>query len=227
MPAQARVETGVIRSKTRVARSTDGAAIGGVIVAIGGLSTQQIKRMPAVVIENRRHLEAGQSAPPGAVEDSRDDHFVSLIEVGSSAFRTHVQVVLRSVVAVEIRGGVDGVAVGVIRHDRGGLVELLLDLDNAALIKGGPRRSVLIVLGNERAVETTAVGAGWYGLVKGVNRGTSIPVPVGDRLSVGQGYRHKTRILEVRINRHGEMDRVRIDVAEGNRETGAKLPLNA
>jgi len=39
----------------------------------------------------------------------------------------------------------DGLAEGVIRHDRGRFVELLLDFDNAALIKRRRRRSVLVV----------------------------------------------------------------------------------
>src|SRR5271157_2081957 len=174
MPAHARVESGVIRTKAGVARGPDGAAIGGVIVAIGGPSTQQVERMPAVVIEDRRQFKAGQGAFPWAVEDTRDYHFVALIEIRHSAIRTQVQVVLRSVVAVEIRGCVDGFAVGVIRHERGGLAELLLDFDNAALIKGGPRRSVLVVLDNKRVVETIpGIGSLGYvafgrGLVKGV-----------------------------------------------------------
>src|SRR5208337_1260406 len=94
--------------------------------------------------------------------------------------------------------------------------------------EGGARRRVLIVLDNVRAVETVqgARAAGRRGLVKGVNRRTGIPVAVGDLFSVGQGCLHKTRILQVRINRHREMDGVGIDVAEGNRETRAELPLN-
>jgi len=105
--------------------------------------------MPAVVIQNRRHFEARPGSSPWAVEHARDYHFLPFIEIRDRTIRIRVQVVLRSVVAVEVRGGVDGLAEGVIRHDRGRFVELLLDFDNAALIKGGRRRSVLVVLRND------------------------------------------------------------------------------
>jgi len=81
LPAQAHVEVNVVWTEAGVARGSNGTFVGNVVVSVDGPTRQQIERMAAVVLENRRELEAGQdSAFPGAVNHSGEHDFVPFVK---------------------------------------------------------------------------------------------------------------------------------------------------
>ena len=115
LPGQAGVEVDIIGAQASSARCADGTLVGCVIVAVDFSSGKQIKRMPAVIAHNRRELEAGENFLfLRAVKHPGDDDFVALIELGEASIEIDIGGILRAIVAVEIGGGIESLAKGVI-----------------------------------------------------------------------------------------------------------------
>src|SRR5215472_14519302 len=107
LPAQARVEIHIIRSKASVAGSADRTLVGRVIVSIHFSTGQQVKRMSAVIGKNRSQLEASYDASlPWTIKHAGNDNLVTLIEFRQATVEAKVRRILWSIVTVEIRGGI-------------------------------------------------------------------------------------------------------------------------
>ena len=85
---------------------------------------------------------------PWAAHHGRDYHLVPLIEVRQGPFRGQVHLIERSIVTVEIRRIVDGLAVGVIGHQGEVVTVALLHFQNSAMINRLSDGSVFVVLQN-------------------------------------------------------------------------------
>src|SRR5205085_11530053 len=119
----------------------NGALVGGVIVPIDFTAREQIEGVPTVVREDRGELEARDDrALPRAIEHAGDDHLMAFIELREAAVQSQICGVLRSIVTVEIRGGVEAFAVGVIPQQREGIAEALLNFQDSSLVKRRRRR---------------------------------------------------------------------------------------
>src|SRR6476646_1938050 len=107
--------------------------------------------MPAVIADDGCELKARKDGIfPRAVEDGSQNEFVALVEVRKTAFGSEIGVVYRAKVAVEVRGGIKRLAVGVIADEREIVAEALLDLNDATLVESRCLRAVLICLENRR-----------------------------------------------------------------------------
>src|SRR6516225_1453866 len=155
MPAQAHVERGVARPEAGVAASANGPLVGGVIISVDLAAGKQVEGVSAVVREDRSELETRDDrALPRAVEHAGDDHLMALIERREAAVQAQIGRVLRSIVTVEIRGGVETLAVSVIPQDREGIAEALLDFQDSSLVERRRCSRVLVVLHNQRVHKT-------------------------------------------------------------------------
>src|SRR4029077_15309627 len=111
--------------------------------------------MAAVITEDWRQFESLQYAIiPGALEYTGCNELVSFVEIGESAFCGEIGFVLRSVVTIEVGGGVPSLAVGVIGHGHKVTAEALLHFEGDALIEGISSGRIHIVLEDERIDET-------------------------------------------------------------------------
>src|SRR5207247_4934897 len=81
--AQAHVERCVIGAQTAVPRSAGRTVVGEMIVTIDVRASQKVKRMAAVVADNRRQLKSGQDTGtlPGASQHCSKHHFMALIKI--------------------------------------------------------------------------------------------------------------------------------------------------
>src|ERR1700756_5505410 len=155
MPAQAHVEGGVARPEARVAASANGPLVGGVIISVDLAARKQVEGVSAVVREDRSKLEAGDDrALPRAIEHAGDDRLMALIERREATVQAQIGRVLRSVVTVEIRGGVKTLAVSVIPQKGEGIAEALLNFHDSPLVERRRCSSVLVVLHNQRVHKT-------------------------------------------------------------------------
>src|SRR5258708_25926 len=128
LPTQAHIETDVARAKPGVATGSDRTLIGGVIVAVHLTSSQQVERMSAVIGKSRRQLKARKGwILPRAVKHSGHYDFMALIEFRKSAIRAQVRRILRSIIAVEIRRGVEALAKSVVAQQSKVIAEALLE----------------------------------------------------------------------------------------------------
>src|SRR5262249_50280997 len=147
--------------------------------------------MPTVIAHNRRELEAGENFLfPRAVKHPGDDDFVALIELGEASIEIDVGGILGAIVAVEIGGGIESLAEGVIGKQGEVSAETFLYFENAALIEGIGLGGVLVILHDKRVHETANawIIAGqtarfgpsqWVGSRRG-----RIPIAIGNRLAI-------------------------------------------
>src|SRR5207244_2764218 len=111
--------------------------VGGVVIAIGVGARQEIERIAAVIVDDRREFEALQdTVVPGAFEYARCDELVSFVKIRESAVGGEIGFVLGSEVTIEIGGGVPGLAVGVVNHGHKVMAETLLHLEGDTLVQG-------------------------------------------------------------------------------------------
>src|SRR6185437_8587220 len=119
--------------------------------------------MPAVIADDGGDLKARKDGIfPRAIEDGSENEFVALVEVRKTAIGAEISVVYRAKVAIEVRGSVKRLAVGVVANKREIVAEALLDLNDAAFVESGSLRAVLIRLENPRihkALEYSSAGA--------------------------------------------------------------------
>src|SRR5438270_4239412 len=114
------IEGSEVRALSGIAGSPDRPVIGGVAIAIHVRTGKQVEGMSAVVTEDGRELEVGENraAETAGIGYNRHYNFVALIEVRKRAFARQIGVVLGAEVAVEIGGGVKGLAESVVGHHR-------------------------------------------------------------------------------------------------------------
>ncbi len=113
------VKVNVIGTQTGITRCANWTIIGGMVISVYIRASQQVKRMTAVVAENGSNLETRENAPTlmTSVYNGCKDDFVPLIEVGKSALKSQVRVVLGTKVTVEVRSGIKGLAQRVTRQN--------------------------------------------------------------------------------------------------------------
>src|SRR5215470_14468439 len=116
-------------------------------IAVDVGSRKEIERMAGVVPNDGRELEPGERHVfPGTLEHCGDGEFMPLVEVGQSALKAQVGVVLGTEVTVEVGGSVERFAVRVIPYQREVVAETLLHLQDAALVERRSLRRVLVGL---------------------------------------------------------------------------------
>src|SRR6202795_3395171 len=143
---------------------------------------------------------------------------MSLIKFRQTAIQGNVCRILWSVVGVEIRGGIEAFAVGVIPEQGEVLTEALFDFHDTAFVNSGCRRGVLVVLYHQRTHKALSgvTGQALNAAQRVSSRGRRIPVAIGNRLAIGQSYCAEWRGQQIGIDRDWEPLRVRIDNAERN-----------
>src|SRR5947208_13820039 len=255
MPAQAHVEGGVARPEAGVAASANRPLVGGVIISVDLAARKQGEGVPAVVREDRSELEARDDrALPRAIKHPGDDPLMALIARREAAVQAQIGRVLRSVVTVEIRGGVETFAVGVIPQKREGIAEALLNFQDSPLVKRRRCSRVLVVLHNQRVhktgericarvaggkdtlacvgaadnylLATERVGRRCAGLLPR-GRHTPIPVAVLDDLSIRERRSCERCLQEDSVYRRWEPERVRVYTAQRDGEAGSDFTFNA
>src|SRR5579859_1191723 len=142
---KAHIEVDEIGPFTSIACGPDRAVVGGMAIAIHVSTGQQVKGVSAVIAENRRENEPGQSPRPavGRLQYGSRHNFVTLIEFRERALPGQVQVVLWAEVAVEVKGCVICLAVGVIAEQAYVRAKALLNFDNSAFIERRALRRIL------------------------------------------------------------------------------------
>src|SRR6516164_3751653 len=197
--------------------------------------------MPTRIGENGRELKARQdSLPPRAFKYSTDDYFMPLIECGKTPIESQIGGVLRSVVRVVIRRGVEGLAVGVVRKQCVVIAEAFLKLDDSSHITGERIGGILVVLHDQWVYETgerirarrkppgeLRASQGIGGARGRVPRYAPVPVSVGDRLPVGESYASEGRLQQVGIDGHRQALCVGVDSAQRDGKSRRYLPLNS
>ena len=154
LPAKAHVEVDITRTEARISIRTNRTLIGGVIVPVYLSTGVEVERMSAVVLEDRRQLEALEDGLlPRTVQHRSHHHFVPLVERRNSAIEVQVCRILRTEVGVEIGSGVDGFAVGVICEEREIVAQALRHLQNPTFIQTRRCGCVLVVLNHKRIYE--------------------------------------------------------------------------
>src|SRR6266571_1774277 len=87
---------------------------------------------------------------PGTLKHPRKHDLVPLIKSRKAAFGGKVGLICRTIIAVEIRHLVDGLAVGVAPEEGEVLTHALLNLQDPALVDGSSKRRILVVLEKQR-----------------------------------------------------------------------------
>src|SRR5580658_3616694 len=232
LPGQARVEVNIVGAEASVARIADGTLVGDVIIAIDRAACEQIERMTAVVLENRRKLKTGQeSVLPRAVDHPGQNHFVAFIEFRERALRVQVRGILRTEVGVEIGAGVEGFAVGVISEEREIVVEAFVDFDNAAFVEARRGGSVLVILNDQRiykASERVWRARQTFSAAERIGCRGGVPVSIGNGLAVRQSDgAHRGGGQQVGVDRDRDVDGVGINEADGNREARSDFAFDS
>src|SRR6266481_549557 len=134
------IEVNEVGSLAGIACCPDRAVIGGMAIAIHVSTSQQVEGVPAVIAENGREDESGQSPRPaiGCLQYRSRHNLMALIEFRERALSGQVQVVLRAEVAVEVKGRVICLAVGVIAEQAYVRAKALLNFDDPAFIERRP-----------------------------------------------------------------------------------------
>src|ERR1700735_5490893 len=149
-PAQAHIEINERGSETGVTRRTERTLIGDVIVAVDFAAHEQVERQATVIGENGRELKSGQDRIlPRTVEHSGDYDLVALVKFGETSIQARLSRILRRIVGVEVRGGVEAFAEGVVSKHGEVIAEAFLRVHNQALVQGRGGRSVLVILGKQ------------------------------------------------------------------------------
>src|SRR5712671_1102195 len=168
------------------------------------------------------------------MNDGGEDKLVSLVKLGKTPFSAKVGVVGGTKVAVEVRGGVESFAIGVIRDQREIVAKALLNFENSAFVESGGFRAVLVCLENRgvyKALQNqgsrTRGGMRRVDEHKWIESRVRVPVAIGGRFPTGQRFRNKLEGLGhgVRVDSSGEPERVGIDAAEGYGEARRKFPF--
>src|SRR5207302_2872840 len=104
--------------------------VGGMMIAVDiGSGGQDVERVPAVIASDGRELPSAQHlVAPGSFQNAGYHDLVALIKTGKAAFEAQVQFVERSKVAVEVGGGVVGLAEGVVAQHADVVREALVHL---------------------------------------------------------------------------------------------------
>src|SRR5260370_20571808 len=137
LPTQAHVEIGVGRAKSGITTGSDRTFVSGVIVSVDLAACQQVERMSTIVGKNRRQLKARKERIlPGAFDYASHHDFMALIEFRKPAVGAQVARILRAIIAVEIRRGIEAFAKSVVAKQGEVIAEALLDPENCSLING-------------------------------------------------------------------------------------------
>src|ERR1700733_1785230 len=156
-----------------------------------------------------------------------------LIKFGETAVQVDIGWILRSIVAVEIRRRVEGLAVSVIPEQRKMIAEALLDFQNAALVKSVRLRAVGVVLDHQRIHEAvnswiiTGQASGFSASQRVGSRRRRIPIAIGNNLAIGEWQRGKRRRQQIGIDRNRQSLSMRINTAYGDGESRRDLTFNS
>src|SRR5579862_1014421 len=135
-PAQTHIKINVVGAQTGVAWRADRAFIRRVVVSVHFRSREQIERMSAVVVEDRRKLESSKNRIlPWAVKHPGDDNLVPLVEFRERPIKTEIRWILRTVIGVVVGGCIESLTESVVAEQCEVIAEPFFHFHNQPLIE--------------------------------------------------------------------------------------------